>query len=182
MNFAATPPSIHGTLARFFKLPADMLHPLPESVTDEDGAMMEPLAVAVHAVHSLGQCRSNQVVLVFGAGPVGLLCMAVAKAVGARRVIAVDINQARLDFAKSYAATDVIIPVGVKLYYCAPLSDAQPTKEAGESVDRWTARACEKIRSELGIPLRGAGSIDLVIEGSGAASCVQIGLTMLKPG
>jgi D-xylulose reductase len=113
MVFAATPPSVHGTLARYFKLPADMLHRLPDSVTDEDGAMMEPLAVAVHSVHTLGQCRSNDVVFVFGAGPVGLLCMAVAKAIGARRVVAVDINQARLDFAKSYAATDIIIPVSV---------------------------------------------------------------------
>jgi len=52
-----------------------------------------------------------QVCIVFGAGPVGLLCMAVAKALGARRVIAVDINQERLDFAKSYAATDIYLPV-----------------------------------------------------------------------
>jgi threonine dehydrogenase-like Zn-dependent dehydrogenase len=73
--------------------------------------MMEPLSVGIHSVSTLGKCKSNQVVIVFGAGPVGLLCMAVAKALGARRVIAVDIQKERLDFAKGYAADDIFIPV-----------------------------------------------------------------------
>jgi D-xylulose reductase len=77
----------------------------------EDGAMMEPLSVGIHAVSTLGQFKSNQVVIVFGAGPVGLLCMAVAKGLGARQVIAVDINKERLEFAKGYAATDIFAPV-----------------------------------------------------------------------
>ena len=49
--------------------------------------------------------------------------MAVAKALGARRVIAVDINQERLDFAKSYAATDIYLPVRLSflLLLCSPL-------------------------------------------------------------
>lgn len=72
---------------------------------------MEPLSVGVHSVSTLGKCKTDQVVIVFGAGPVGLLCMAVAKALGARRVIAVDIQKERLDFAKGYAATDIFIPV-----------------------------------------------------------------------
>jgi D-xylulose reductase len=73
--------------------------------------MMEPLSVGVHSVANLGEFKSDQVCIVFGAGPVGLLCMAVAKALGARRIIAVDIQQDRLDFAKSYAATDIYLPV-----------------------------------------------------------------------
>jgi len=108
-----------------------MVHPIPDSVSFEDGAMMEPLSVGVHSVANLGEfksdqvcpgrqafphaasiaCTDDQVCIVFGAGPVGLLCMAVAKALGARRVIAVDIQQDRLDFAKSYAATDIYLPV-----------------------------------------------------------------------
>jgi threonine dehydrogenase-like Zn-dependent dehydrogenase len=80
-------------------------------VSFEDGALIEPLAVGVHSVKNLGGCKSNDSVVIFGCGPVGLLCMAVAKALGARRVIAVDINKERLDFAKSYAATDIYIPV-----------------------------------------------------------------------
>lgn len=96
-----------------------MLHILPESVSMEDGAMMEPLAVGVHAVHNLGQFRSGQSVIIFGAGPVGLLCMAVAKGLGARRVVAVDINDERLAFAKSYAATDVVKAVRIFLLEAA---------------------------------------------------------------
>lgn len=76
---------------------------------------MEPLSVGVHSVSTLGKCKTDQVVIVFGAGPVGLLCMAVAKALGARRVIAVDIQKERLDFAKGYAATDIFIPVSFSI-------------------------------------------------------------------
>lgn len=51
---------------------------------------------------------------VFGAGPVGLLTMATAKALGARHVLAVDIQQPRLEFAKQYAASDFWLPGPVK--------------------------------------------------------------------
>ena len=120
MSFAATPPTIYGTLARYYVLPADLCHPIPDEVSYEDGAMIEPLAVGVHSVSTLGQCTSNQSVVVFGCGPVGLLCMAVAKALGARRVVAVDINQERLEFAKTYAATDIYIPVSKSHLYRIP--------------------------------------------------------------
>jgi D-xylulose reductase len=89
MKFAATPPSAFGTLCRYYVLSADLLHLLPESVSMEDGAMMEPLAVGVHSISTLGKMKSGWSVAVFGAGPVGLLCMAVAKALGAKRVVAV---------------------------------------------------------------------------------------------
>jgi D-xylulose reductase len=80
-------------------------------VSLEDGAMMEPLSVAVHSVSTLGKLKSGQNVVVFGAGPVGLLIMAVAKALGAKKIVAVDINEERLKFAKQYAATDIFVPV-----------------------------------------------------------------------
>ena len=73
--------------------------------------MMEPLSVAVHAVATTGQLRTNQNVLIMGAGPVGLLAMAVAKGLGARTIIGVDINEERLEFAKGYAATHTYLPV-----------------------------------------------------------------------
>ncbi|KIR67157.1 chlorophyll synthesis pathway protein BchC [Cryptococcus bacillisporus CA1873] len=166
MSFAATPPTIFGTLCRYYVLPADLVHPLPESVSFEDGAMMEPLSVGVHSVATLGRCKSDQTVIVFGAGPVGLLCMAVARALGARRVIALDINKERLDFAKSYAATDVCIP---------------GSKKDDEDGEAYTTRVAGELRQQLGIPERGKGAIDLAIEASGAPTCVQIGLAVLKP-
>jgi threonine dehydrogenase-like Zn-dependent dehydrogenase len=72
---------------------------------------MEPLSVAVHAVANKGQCRGGMNVLIMGAGPVGLLAMGVAKGMGARTIVAVDINEDRLNFAKTYAATHTYIPV-----------------------------------------------------------------------
>jgi D-xylulose reductase len=50
---------------------------------------MEPLSVGVHSVAKLGGLKPNQSIVVFGCGPVGLLCMVVAKAIGASRIIAV---------------------------------------------------------------------------------------------
>ncbi len=50
---------------------------------------MEPLAVAVHSVYNLGGFKSGQNLMVFGAGPVGLLAMAVGKALGAKKIVAV---------------------------------------------------------------------------------------------
>ena len=80
------------------------------------GAMMEPLSVAVHAISNVGQLRTGQTVLIMGAGPVGLLAMGVAKGLGAGKIVAVDINEDRLNFAKDYAATHIYIPVSD----CAP--------------------------------------------------------------
>lgn len=91
--------------------PADLVYPLPDSVDLVYGAMMEPLSVAVHAIANVGQMRTGYTVLIMGAGPVGLLAMGVAKGLGAGKIIAMDINEERLDFAKSYAATHTYIPV-----------------------------------------------------------------------
>ena len=84
---------------------------------------MEPLSVAVHAVANKGQCRANMNVLIMGAGPVGLLAMGVAKGMGARTIVAVDINEERLNFASSYAATHTYIPVSPLVHYSADLID-----------------------------------------------------------
>lgn len=113
MVFAATPPNTCGTLARYYALPGRLLHRLPDNVSFEQGAMMEPLAVGVHSVLTLGRCATNEVILVFGAGPIGLLSMAVAKAMNARRIIVVDIVQQKLDFALQYAATDAFLAVSL---------------------------------------------------------------------
>jgi L-iditol 2-dehydrogenase/D-xylulose reductase len=149
--------------------------------------MMEPLSVGVHSVANLGKCKSDQTVIVFGAGPVGLLCMAVAKALGARRVIAVDIQQERLDFARSYVATDVFLPVsGVR----GPSwgggvdggrADSQEARKQDEDAAAYCTRMAQSILSTLGLPALGPGAVDLTIEASGAPSCVQMGIQVLKP-
>jgi D-xylulose reductase len=128
---------------------------------------MEPLSVAVHAVSNLGVLRSNQSIAVFGCGPVGLLCMAVAKALGASRVVAVDIVPSRLEFAKSYAATDVFLP---------------PSMEKDESNTSFSIRNAQVMKEKLGITERGPQGIDLVVDASGAEVSIQTGLRIAKSG
>ncbi|KAG6821608.1 hypothetical protein H0H93_000117 [Arthromyces matolae] len=164
--FAATPP-YDGTLARYYRLPGDLAFPLPDNVTLEDGAMIEPLSVGVHSVSTLGNFRANQSIVIFGCGPVGLLCMAVAKALGAARVIAVDINADRLKFAKEYAATDVYLP---------------PSPEKDEARPVYSKRNAEKMKKDLGIEDRGRKAIDLVIDASGAEVSIQTALHVAKSG
>ena len=102
MAFAATPP-FDGTLCKYYILPEDFCYKLPENMTLEEGALVEPLSVAVHVTKQAGVKQGDSVV-VFGAGPVGLLCCAVARAFGASKIIAVDIIKSRLEFAKKFAA------------------------------------------------------------------------------
>ncbi|KAH7882026.1 xylitol dehydrogenase [Phlebopus sp. FC_14] len=166
VKFAATPP-YDGTLCRYYAVPADLAYPLPPHLTLEDGAMMEPLSVAVHAVSKLGGFQPNQSIAVFGCGPVGILCMAVAKALGAARVIAVDIVPGRLEFAKSYAATDTFLP---------------PPMEKDESRIAYSKRFSLAMKEQLDITERGTKSIHLVIDASGAEVSIQTGLRIVKIG
>jgi L-iditol 2-dehydrogenase len=67
--------------------PDRLLHPIPDSVTDDAGALLEPLGVAIHAV-DVGHVRPGDDVLVVGAGPIGVLTAEVARQAGAARIFA----------------------------------------------------------------------------------------------
>ena len=84
--------------------------PIPEGVSDEEAAMCEPCAVTVHAVR-LSQLRLGDSVVVLGAGPIGLLCMQVARAAGASRVIVSEPAPARAEAARRLGADAVINPL-----------------------------------------------------------------------
>ncbi len=84
--------------------------PLPEGVTDEEAAMCEPCAVTVHAVR-LSQLKLGDSVVVLGAGPIGLLCMQVARAAGATKVIVSEPAPARAEAARRLGAYEVINPL-----------------------------------------------------------------------
>jgi L-iditol 2-dehydrogenase len=95
-----------GALREYMAWPGRYLHPLPEAVTDVEGAMLEPLGVAIHAV-DLGQVKPWMTVGVFGCGPVGLLVLQVARAAGVTRLIATERLAHRLEAAGSLGATVV---------------------------------------------------------------------------
>ncbi|PIG80309.1 D-xylulose reductase A [Aspergillus arachidicola] len=153
MAFAATPP-YDGTLAKYYVLPEDFCYKLPENINLQEAAVMEPLSVAVHIVKQ-ANVAPGQSVVVFGAGPVGLLCCAVARAFGSPKVIAVDIQKGRLEFAKKYAATAIFEPSKIS---------------ALENAERIVNE------NDLG---RGA---DIVIDASGAEPSVHTGIHVLRPG
>ena len=153
MVFAATPPH-NGTLTGFWVAPFDFCYKLPHGVSLEEGALIEPLAVAVHIVKQ-AQVTPGAAVVVMGAGPVGLLCAAVARAFGATKVISVDIVRWKLDFAKAFASTHI--------YLSRPIS--------AEANAKALLAECH-----LG---KGA---DVVIDASGAESSIQAGLHVVKMG
>jgi len=105
--FLATPP-VHGSIARYHTHAADFCFKLPDHVSYEDGAFCEPLSVGVHACRRAGVTIGAKV-FITGAGPIGLVSMLAAKAMGADTVIMTDISQSRLDFAKKIGATHVVL-------------------------------------------------------------------------
>lgn len=105
VKFAATPPN-DGSLAHFIAHPASFCHKLPPVVSFDEAALFEPLSVAIHACQR-GNVSFGQNVLITGAGPIGLLCLLVAKASGAKRVTVQDIDADRLQVAKELGADSV---------------------------------------------------------------------------
>lgn len=96
---AKTKPHLDGTLQRYFTWPARLCHVLPPTLSLFSAALIEPLAVVLQAL-SRSKLEPGQSVLVVGAGAVGLLACAAAKAFGASLVAAIDIDEDRLAFAK----------------------------------------------------------------------------------
>ncbi|XP_036149781.1 sorbitol dehydrogenase [Monomorium pharaonis] len=105
--FCATPP-VHGSLRRFYKHAADFCFKLPDHVSLEEGALLEPLSVAVHTCKR-GGIGIDSKVLILGAGPIGLVTLLVAKAMGASKVVITDIMENRLNIAKKLGADDTYL-------------------------------------------------------------------------
>jgi len=97
----------HGAFAEFVAVPARILYRLPEEFPLEHAALIEAASVAVHAVKRRPPKREDDVVVV-GAGMIGLLVVQVLKHYGCRRLIAVDVDEARLRLAQQFGATDVL--------------------------------------------------------------------------
>jgi D-xylulose reductase len=153
MRFAATPP-YHGTLTGFWTAPADFCYKLPDAVSLQEGALVEPLAVAVHIVRQAA-VTPGQSVVVMGAGPVGLLCAAVAGAFGATKVVSVDIVESKLEFARGFCSTHTYA------------SRRVPAEENAAS-----------IRELAGLP----DGADVVIDASGAEPSIQTSLHVVRMG
>ncbi|MBD5656407.1 MAG: NAD(P)-dependent alcohol dehydrogenase [Candidatus Eremiobacteraeota bacterium] len=104
--FMATPP-YDGALADYVISPSDFAYTLPDNVSLDEGSLMEPLSVAVYAIHRSG-IKAGESVAVFGAGPIGLVTVQVARAAGAGVITVIDLEPGRLATAKRLGATTTI--------------------------------------------------------------------------
>lgn len=155
VEFAATPP-YDGTLQRFVAVPEDFCYELSKNITLEEGAILEPLSVAVHCA-KLAKINFGASLLVLGAGPIGILCAAAARAFGATKIVVVDVAAARLQFVEQYAGT---------LTYEMDRS-LSPEANAG------------KILALQNVSLEG---FDVVIEATGVEQCIGTGIHALRRG
>jgi len=93
----------HGALAEYVAVPEHIVYVLPDDVTFEQASMVEPLSIAVHAA-GITPISLNDTAVVVGAGMIGLSIAQVLRSAGCGRIIAVDVNQWRLDLAREVGA------------------------------------------------------------------------------
>lgn len=108
--FFATPP-VDGAFAEYVTIADDFAHPVPDSVSDDAAALLEPLSVALWANVKAGTGLGSHV-LVAGAGPIGLLVARVARVRGATRVVVSDPDAGRRRFARDYGVEETVDPAG----------------------------------------------------------------------
>ncbi|KAI9021306.1 sorbitol dehydrogenase-2-like protein [Hyaloraphidium curvatum] len=90
-------------LRAFHVHPANLAHKISDGVSFEEAAMVEPFAVAFHAVKRAG-VKAGDNVLIVGAGPIGVLALLAARTFGPKRIVVTDVNQQRLATAKGFGA------------------------------------------------------------------------------
>ncbi|WP_043445520.1 zinc-binding dehydrogenase [Halotalea alkalilenta] len=99
-----------GGMAEYLKVPANArVHRIPDSLSLEQAAFIEPLACGIHAVNR-GDIQLDDIVVIAGAGPIGLAMVQVARLKTPKKLIVVDMLDARLELARSYGADVVLNP------------------------------------------------------------------------
>jgi len=106
VEFLATPP-YDGCLTNYLAYPENMAFKLPDNVSSKEGALIEPLAVGLHAA-AQGNVKLGTSVTILGAGCIGLVTLLACKAYGATDITVVDVIKKRLEYAKKLGATRVI--------------------------------------------------------------------------
>lgn len=95
-----------GAFAEYIAVPATNICPLPQGISDDLGSILDPLGNAAHTALSFDLVGED--VLITGAGPIGIMAVAIAKKVGARNVVITDVNDFRLGLAAQMGATRTV--------------------------------------------------------------------------
>ncbi|MGN7398099.1 NAD(P)-dependent alcohol dehydrogenase [Peribacillus frigoritolerans] len=106
VQFLATPP-VDGAFVQYIKMRKDFVFAIPDSLSYEEAAMVEPFSVGIHAAMRT-KLQPGSTVAIMGMGPVGLMAVVAAKAFGAATIIVTDLEPLRLEAAKQLGATHVI--------------------------------------------------------------------------
>jgi len=106
VEFLATPP-YQGCLENYIAFPENMCFKLPDHISTKEGALVEPLAVGMHAANQ-GEVKLGDSITILGAGCIGLVTLLACKAHGATDITVVDVMPKRLDYAMKLGATRVI--------------------------------------------------------------------------
>jgi L-iditol 2-dehydrogenase len=99
----------HGAFAEYVSVPQHILYRLPDSVSFNQAAMVEPISVSLHAL-SLSPLQLHDSVMVVGSGMIGLFMVQILRAAGCSQVIAIDLEDRKLELAKRLGATTVLNP------------------------------------------------------------------------
>ncbi|MDO8703816.1 MAG: zinc-binding dehydrogenase [Sulfuricaulis sp.] len=156
--------SASGAFSRFILIrnpkPGRNIFILPDSISDEAGALVEPLSVGLHAVN-LAAPGPEDKVAIFGAGTIGLTVLAALKARQVRNIVVFDMSPARLALARTMGATVAANPAESKVEDCI-------SSNFGAGRRLFTGET--------------AGSADIVFDCAGAAAAFASGLTSLRSG
>ena len=143
-----------GAFAQFVAVPQHIVYRLPDGLSFERAAMVEPLSVAFHAVAQVG-VQLNDTAVVVGAGMIGLLCIQTLRAAGCGRIIAVDVDRARLDLACRLGADEAV--------------SAKETDAAAEILRRTGGRGADLAVEAVGFPATLATAVKAVRKGGRVA-------------
>jgi threonine 3-dehydrogenase len=100
----------NGAFAEYAVVPSVVAYKIPVEVSDEEGAILEPFGVGVHALAESGLCAGDTAAVI-GCGPIGLFIISLLRLGGATEIIASDVSQYRLDIARSVGATVTVNPL-----------------------------------------------------------------------
>jgi len=106
MRFMSSPP-YNGLLSKYVAVPASTISAIPDGVSTKTAALVEPLAVGMHAAR-LGEVKAPKTVVILGGGCIGLCTLLSCKQMGASKIIVSDLFQNRLDAAKELGADEIV--------------------------------------------------------------------------
>jgi L-idonate 5-dehydrogenase len=155
LGSASTTPPTDGGFAEYVVVPAHQCYALPESMSDSDAAMTEPLSVALHAIHRAGGV-AGQRVLISGGGPIGLLTARAARALGAALVMVSEPSEVRRRLAKELVADEVADPADAEF-----VDKAIALSEGGFDAVFEASGAAAAVRGSLDVVRRGGTVVQI---------------------